>query len=597
MKNIYKILTAIVLITIVPSCNEDFLDRFPQDRIGVENFFNTEAELALYANNLYNFPGFGIYYNDAGTDNQSTTGNLEIKTMMIGAPDATTVTGGWNWGNLRTINIFLDNMGGADVADHILKHYEGVGRFFRARFYINMVKRYSDVPWYENKLTSSSDDLFKPRDSRSMVVDNIMADLQFAADNISENSQSGVLNNMVAKAYLARYALYEGTFRKYHDELSLTASADQFLQMARDVSKEIMDDGGYSIYNTGNPDSDYGTMFNSAVLNSNSEVILGTFSEFERRNSDWSETVFGNYENSPAKDLVQAYLMDDGSYYSAQTNFETNQFVEEFTGRDPRLSQTFAAPGFELIYSGTYAQFPGLYVQQLLKNFTGYHQVKGFVNSIDPATQADRDVPVLRFAETLLIYAEARAELGELTQGDLDMTVNDLRDRAGMPSMTMAPAIDAVQDTRYPNVSGQKAEILEIRRERRVELALEGYRHDDIMRWKAGKLLEAEPVGLYFPGLGNYDLNGDSEDDIKLIDVSESVPAIKEQNGLGVDLLYYKAGAVGTAAGVFLENGTSGNVVSIVERGTFVEPKYYYRPVPQTQVVLNPSLIQIFGWN
>jgi hypothetical protein len=174
------------------------------------------------------------------------------------------------------------------------------------------------------------------------------------------------------------------------------------------------------------------------------------------------------------------------------------------------------------------------------------------------------------------------------------MSINLLRDRAGMPNMTMTTATDPFQQTKYPGVS---AVLLEIRRERRVEMALEGYRYDDLMRWKAGKLLEEEPKGIYFDGLGKHDLTGDGIEDIVLLSESESIPDPKEQNSLGTTLVYYKAGNPGESVGVFLSNGNSGHIITVNERGTFQEPKYYYRPVPAAQVTLNPNLTQIFGWD
>jgi hypothetical protein len=316
-------------------------------------------------------------------------------------------------------------------------------------------------------------------------------------------------------------------------------------------------------------------------------------------NSGWWGYMFGNYEVNPTKDLLQAYLMTDGNPYTDQAGYETNQFVDEFQNRDPRLSQTYTYPGWELINTSTYAQGAGIYVQQLAKNFSGYHQLKGFVNETEASIQNNTDIPILRFAEVLLIYAEARAELGELTQNDLDATVNKLRDRVNMPHLTTTPGSDPVLQAQYPNLSGPMADVLrEIRRERRVELALEGFRFDDLMRWHAAKLIEREPEGLYFPGLGKYDLTGDGVEDIFLIPNSESIPAEgdKEENALGKKLIYYKVGPQGSDASFYLSNGTSGTCVTDPDRGSFNEPKYYYRPVPQPEVVLNPNLEQIFGW-
>ncbi len=598
MKNLQHIIIAFSMAVFALACNDDFLDRAPETSIGKENFFNSEADLSLYINNLYNFPGWGMYIGDLATDNAATTGNLEIKTIMTTNPSSATITEGWSWELLRDINFFLDNFDKADISAESLNHFEGLARFFRARFYMAKVKRYSDVPYYDFVLeTDNEEALLKGSDPRDFVVDKIFEDYAFAAANVFEDQPSGAVNRWVVKAYMARHALYEGTYRKYHDELGLQGSADRFLQMAKDNAKEIMDSGNFAIHNTGDPNNDYASLFTNGDLTSNSEVILANVSINDLKNSGSSATIWGDYEVSPSKDLLQAYLMTNGDYYTSQPGYETKLFVEEFEDRDPRLAQTYAAPGFVLDRVDTYTTGNGIYVQRLTKNFSGYHQRKGLVNSVDPDVIDEVDYPVLRYAETLLTYAEASAELGQLNQGDLDQTINLLRDRAGMPHLTMGVAMDPVQQARYPGISS--AELLEIRRERRIELALEDYRFDDLMRWKAGKLLEKEPEGLYFPGLGKYDLTGDGVNNIILIDNSESIPGAgdKEQNALGVDLIYYRAGMQGSDASVYLAEGNSGTVQTVAERGEFIEPKYYYRPIPETHVTVNPNLTQVFGWD
>ena len=601
MKKILNLLT-IFSIILLSACNDEFMDRFPETSIGTENFFKSEEDLAMYVFNLYDFPGLSIYGDDAynTSDNATTTGNTELKTMMISTPSSATITGGWNWEKLRSINLFLENVDRAEVSEDVLNHYIGVARFFRAKFYMHKVKRYSDVPWYDQTIGTSDEELlYKARDPRTMIVDKIFEDYRFAAQHVKTDQEEGAVDKWVVLAFQARHALYEGTFRKYHPELGLESSANTYLEMAANLSKQIMDNGGFSIYNTGNPESDYASLFVNTSLQSNPEVILTTLFENDVLNNGFWEWYFGDYEIGPSKDLLQAYLMNDGSYYSDVTDYQTKLFVEEFVNRDPRLTQTYAYPGWELINVDTYSQGGGIYKQRLQKNFSGYHQIKGFINTTDETVQNSVDVPVIRFAETLLTYAEAKAELGQLTQGDLDRTINILRDRAGMPHMSINPPIDPVQETRYPNVnSTQKNEILEIRRERRVELALEGYRHDDLMRYAAGKLLENEPEGLYFPGLGRYDLTGDGVEDIILLDLSESIPAAvdKEKNSLGETFIYYRVGPQDSDASFYLNNGTSGTVSTVKERGSFVDPKYYYRPIPQTHVTVNPNLTQLFGW-
>ncbi|WP_075558289.1 RagB/SusD family nutrient uptake outer membrane protein [Parabacteroides timonensis] len=596
-KELYSLATILACLA-ATSCNDSFMDRQPQTEIGVDSYFNTEQDLKMYCYNFYDFPNFNNYTADAGTDNQATTDVVEVKNIMISTnPNSTTVSAGWDWDKLRTINLFLENCERAAVAEDVLAHYQGVARFFRARFYMDKVKRFSDVPWYEKTLTTADEDLYKPRDSRDFVIQKIFEDFQFAAEHVKTGQETGAVDKWVVLTYMARHALYEGTYRKYHDELNLQSSAGTYLKMAADVALQIMNEGGFSIYTTGDVDNDYHTLFESSDLSTNPEIILATYFDRKIQGNGFWAFMFGNYIPCPTKDLVQSYLMKDGSYYSTQPGYETKQFVEEFQNRDPRMWQTLAWPGWELINTMTYAPGAGIYVQNLNKNFSGYHQIKGFINNKDEDYYLGIDYPVLRYAEVLLTYAEARAELGELTQDDLNKTINLLRSRTGIPAMKLNPIADPIMQKAFPNISST---LQEIRRERRVELALEGFRYDDLMRWKAGKLLEKEPEGLYFPSLGKFDLTGDGIEDIYLIPSSQDIPAEadKESNSLGKKLVYYRTGTIDdTNATVYLTEGTKGNILTIKEIGTFQEPKFYYRPVPKHEMELNPALApQLFGW-
>lgn len=598
MKKILYYLAATIVSIASTSCNDSFMDRQPHTEIGVDSYFNTEQDLKMYCYNLYDFPGFGIYTSDTGTDNQATTDVVEVKNIMISTnPNSTTISSGWNWEKLRTINLFLNNCHKAAVPADVLAHYQGIARFFRARFYMDKVKRFSDVPWYDKALTTSDKELYKPRDPRDLVIQKIFEDYAFAAEHVKTEQEDGAVNKWVVLTYMARHALYEGTFRKYHDELKLQSTANTYLKIAADAALRIMEEGGFNLHNTGDTENDYHTLFESIDLSANPEIILATYYDRKIKGNGFWAFMFGNYIPCPTKDLAQSYLMKDGSYYSAQSGYETKLFVEEFENRDPRMSQTIAWPGWELINTMTYAPGAGIYVQNLNKNFSGYHQIKGFVNNKEQDYSESIDVPVLRYAEVLLTYAEAKAELETITQNHLDRTVNLLRARVGIPSMTINPPSDPVMQKAFPNISST---LQEIRRERRVELALEGFRYDDLMRWKAGKLLEKEPEGLYFPSLGKFDLTGDGIEDIILIPSSQDIPAEadKESNKLGKKLVYYKTGTIDDSnATVYLTEGTKGNILTIKDIGTFKEPMHYYRPVPKNQVDLNPALApQLFGW-
>ncbi|GGM94897.1 hypothetical protein GCM10010967_30330 [Dyadobacter beijingensis] len=594
-----KHILLLALLAGVSACNDDYLEKLPQTSISPEAFFNTEGDLALYVNGLLSMPDMGIYLNDQSTDNAATTGAVEMKVVMTASPSSKTITGGWEWGRLRNINYFLDNYNKANATADVKAHYAGIARYYRAQFYLEKVARFSDVPWFSKTINPGDEALYKTQDSRAMVMDSVMADLAFAASNVRESVPVGTPGKWAVMAQYARTALYEGTYRKYHPELNLQATSGKFLETAATASGEIMASGKFAVYNTGKPDADYAALFASQDLSSNKEVILANaFDQVKDRRQNINSTVFGDYEQAPSRDLVQTYLMKDGTRFTDVAGYQQFGFVKEFQNRDPRLAQTLVYPGW--VRAGD----PSPYILRLNKNFTGYHQLKGYVNSTDNAVLNSVDVPVYRYAEVLLINAEAKAELGTLTQADLDKTVNLIRARVQMPALQLAAANgspDPVMAQKYPNVTGaNRGVIFEIRRERRVEFAFENQRFSDVMRWQAGKLLTAIPEGAYFAGLGKYDLTGDGVEDIILIDKSKTIPAeaSKEKNSLGVVLIYYRAGMIGEDVTVYLKNGNAGGtMVTETAARKFEDPKYYYRPIPQKEILLNPNLKQVFGWN
>ncbi|NRF41337.1 RagB/SusD family nutrient uptake outer membrane protein [Pedobacter foliorum] len=594
-KNIYILFATIAVL--ITACKKGNLDRFPQTEIAPNLFFNTEEDLALYVNGLLLMPDRGSYLNDQSSDNVATTAAVEVKNIMAGNANAQNITGGWNWKRLRDINYFLENYNKAKVTSEVKNHYIGLAKYYRAQFYLDKVQRFSNVPWYSGTLNPDDKELFKPSDPRALVMDSVMADLDFAYNHVREAVPAGTPGKWAVAVFYSRAALYEGTYRKYHTELNLKATANAFLETTVKITGEVMASKKFSIFNKNLPDQDYATLFSSQDLTSNPEVILVNIFDLAKKTSqNVNGVVFGDYEQAPARDLIQAYLMKDGSRFTAVPNYDKLGFVKEFENRDPRLAQTMAYPGWIRVPDAK------PYIQRLNKNFTGYHQLKGYVNSTDQTILNSVDFPVYRYAEVLLNYAEALAELGTLNQSQLDESVNLIRKRAGIPNLNLAQANaspDPLLQQQFNNVESNQGVIFEIRRERRVEFAFENTRYDDLMRWNAGKLLTKSPEGMYFAGLGKYDLTGDGVEDIILIDKSQTIPDEdhKEKNSLGVVLNYYRTGEIGSDATVFLKNGTSGGAIvteSAIRK--FEEPKYYYRPIPQQQVVLNNNLKQVFGW-
>ena len=497
-------LSVIVILTLY-GCNDNFMNRYPTDSFNDVNFWHNEGELSSYCNTLYPLliVGHGTRFDVGpmlGGDNQSD--NMAPVTPDVVAAGQQIVPasgGGWTWGIIRTCNYFLTRYNQTPISQDVKDIYAGEISFFKCMEYFRLVKRFGDVPWYNKDLSTISPELYAPRDSRILVMDSVLATINWAIDKLPAKSAAvkGRINRDAALALKARMCLHEGTFRKYHG----IQGYEKFLREAVDASNRLITEGNYALYNTGNPASDYSKVFCTLDLSNNREVIL--FRDYNdalsvttgtvRRLSDFTDNL------SATKALVDSYLCSDGKPISQSSLFQgNNDIFTEMTNRDPRLTQTIGGKIFPSPPTGTITKpsIPGAMVGEGIAP-TGYHILKYWVNDAAEYARSQLgilDAPVFRYGEILLIYAEAKAELGECDQAALDLSINKLRSRAGMPNMVITNLVKDSQSD-FPNLP---VLIDEIRRERRVELAIEGYRYDDLMRWKAGKLLEKEVLGMKF---------------------------------------------------------------------------------------------------
>ncbi|WP_211301974.1 RagB/SusD family nutrient uptake outer membrane protein [Chitinophaga niastensis] len=601
MKNLRLFISLIILGCAAASCNKDYLQRLPQTKITPDAFFNSPQDLETYTNGLYS--QFVIKSDDINSDNISSfSGGGEMDLMVENGLSSTTVgnTGWDNWNQLRSANFMLDNVYKAKGDQVAINHFIGIARFFRAQFYADKVARFSDVPWYSSAMSNIDSTLYKGRDPRAMVVDSIMADLQFAVDNIKADEGTRTrVTQWSALALMARFTLFEGTFRKYHDELNLQASAGTFFQKTAWACEQLMASGKFKIFTTGKGAQDYRFLFSSPTLSGNAEMIQWADYQQSLGIANNTHVVLG-WEWSLSQSLVYSYLMTDGTPFTSLPNYKNLDYTHTFNNRDPRLAETVAYPGFST------TQDKSLYIAK--PNLGAYDQLKYYPR--DPAQRqgwyADYSaLPIFRYAEVLLNYAEAKAELGTLAQSDIDNTINLLRDRVGMPHLNQGTANampDPVLAAAYPNVTGaNKGALLEIRRERRVELACEGLRFNDVNRWKAGMRFQDSQQGMYVAALGPIDMTGDNVPDIAIL-ASPSDTAVLA--GLTPDMRanisrFYLKDKDGKDNNFYLENGTNGHIMFTRDRDSkrvFIEPQYYYRPIPLAQTVLNPQLKQIFGW-
>ena len=562
------------------SC-EDMLDYQPKDRLSPDTYFKTETDCELWTNNYYTvFPSAeGIY-----SEPYDVIVRDVLADEISGVRKPMPTDGNWNWEKLREMNFFLSRA--SQVEDESVRlEYEGLTRFFRAYFYFEKVKRYGDVPWVDRPLGSDEEELYKGRDSRELVMEKVMEDVDFAIANLPEVQNVYRVTRWTARALKSRIALFEGTFRKYHG----LDGYEEFLQACVNASEPFLT-GPYSIYTSGStPYQDLFTSQNAIET----EIILARAytSAISGMTHDVNGHLTGATMGRPGmtRNVVNMYLMRDGSRYTDQENYAIKTFVEECKNRDLRMAQTLRTPGYKRI-GGSKELAP-----DLSRSTTGYQLIKYLTEEKYDANKAStNDMPLFRLAEVLLNYAEAKAELGTLKQADLDNTIRPLRARAGLPDLDMEEANAnpdpylSSPETGYANVTGDnKGVILEIRRERTLETPMEGLRYWDIMRWKEGKRFEKPIEGLYFPGTGEYDLDGNGSVDVCIYD-TEKAP------GNSADVLYLKLGS-----DIVLSKGTSGNVLAhSTQQRIWNEKRDYLYPIPTDDRVLTQGAIsQNPGWN
>lgn len=586
-----------VLATLLmASCNDSFLDRTPETEITEANFFKTDNDLELYSNQFYSY-FYTLASTTSMTDSPSDNvvcGNTTptIYKYMSGGITPGNI-GKWGWGEIRTVNFMIARTGNATGAN--VNHYTGLARLTRALLYYDKVLSYSDVPWFSRDLqTTDNDLLYKTQDSRALVCDSILADIDYAIANMKTaammNGDHTYLSKDVALALKARICLQEASWRKYHSELGLS-DADKFYTLAISACEQLMD-MGYVLA------TDYEGIFRNTSLAGNPEVIL--YQDFDRGlGLLWGyndQFAGGNYGLS--KDLFDSYLYlnEAGKAipFTSVSGFNTMFMVEAFENRDPRLKSTFMYPGWHRPSNDAHP-----YVQYI-NTVQGYQSIKwepmynnGNTTNWSPGNVCFGDVSKFRLGEILLIYAEAKAELGKLTQLDLDISINKLRDRAGIPHASLSDwlsVMDPVLDAKYSNVkSNQKGAVLEIRRERRIELACEGFRQDDLYRWAMGKTFENQGKGIYVGTTipAEIDLTGDGKPDVAVV---KSQAEKDSYQGTGIMAYIIKVDNFSVSSDGYLEPADKKGIY------TFKEPTYYYTPISVQDIQVNSNLLQNPFW-
>ncbi|MFV0564326.1 MAG: RagB/SusD family nutrient uptake outer membrane protein [Flavobacteriaceae bacterium] len=546
MKNNHYFLFLILFLLV--GCNDDFLDRYSETEINDGTFWNSEEDLKIYNNQLYaqyfttnKAYGGGFSGGYVTMDNYSDNAFLESPDdVRLGLNTVNTPgRSNWDWGLIRDINQGLENGANTNIDDAIKNIYLGEARLLRALDYYDKLKLYGKLPIIDRVLSENDELLYASQSSRNDVLAFIKADLDFAVLWLPESASLGRFNKQIAQAYKARIMLHEGTFRKYHN----LGEYETFLNEAESAAQAVISSDKYSI----DANANYIDLFSSVSLKGNNEVLF--YKEYGANVQIYSNiinliTFNSGVTFSGTKSLVSDYLCTDGLSIDESPLYQgDDNITNEFANRDLRLSNTFAQPN-------TYFVGDYLYLNSTPATISGTsspsgYQIAKFYNESQANAAWGQDIidaPLVRYAEVLLIYAEAKAELGTITQTDINNSINLLRAKAGVADLTLNAS--TVLD--------------DVRRERRVELAFEGFRYDDIVRWKQGPLLTEPVLGLKF----------------NTTDIADA-----GQFTVGEDIYL-------DANGYILSNRTY----------LFDESKNYYFPIPIEELSLNPNLDQTDGW-
>ncbi len=561
----FKILFAIGFLSIIFSGCEDILDKPPLDQMTQGTYFTNEENMRTFSYGFYSrhFVGYGVGYSygsyfsfqSLNDDFAPTTPTAFLKNVPT-TPSGTN----WNFTYVRRANLFIENIKSAPIPAEAKSHWTGVARFFRALEYARLVNTYGDVPWINKvPLETENETLYRPRDPRALVVDSILADFDYAAANVRavDGTKGLSVNKYVVLAFMSRIMLFEGTWFKYH--LGDATKSAAYLAKSKWAANEVITKGGYTLH------SDYRACFNSNDLATNKEMIL--YRKYETALLTHSLNSYNNKEaqSGMSKNLVDSYLCDDGLPILVSPKYLGDKAVNNtMTNRDPRMTLTMAK---ELRLYGVVSIY----------STSGYASIKFLNDATKELPEGSgslniTDAPVIRYGEVLMNYAEACAELGNITQSDLDLSINVLRNRTGVkvPALQVVggqPAINGVVYTDTNRDVTVSPIIWEIRRERRIELAMEGFRLDDLRRWK--KLEYANTNGT---------------------DINRGAWIVKSQ---------WPA----TLKAVIENNAAEGYItpcVTAASHRTFVDPKVYLDPIPLDQIKLyadqGVELKQNAGW-
>jgi hypothetical protein len=563
INHIVGILSFGLILMIISGCNK-YLDLQPQSEITDVVFWNTPNSFKLaanwfYQNSLSDPTSGGTLNSDNMADIAEDTQPDPVSSGTYVAPSDDGVWDG-SYTGIRNANKLITEGENSSLKNSVLA-YLGEGYFFRAFNYYTLFKQYGGVPIIDKVLATNDPEIYNARATRDETFSFILSDLDKAIADLSAKSatETGRICKEAAQAFKARVCLFEGTWREFHG----TGDANSLLDLAISESKSVIDSKSYSLYN-GKGIQSYRYIFIDNSSENDPESILVKHYVMSINPSGWPYGISWGYM-SPTKKIADMYLCKDGLPIDKSSLFEGyNLCRSEFYNRDPRMTESIIVPADSIVrpqFTEAEPQWPGVGNNRNVNS--GYMLYKFISEVASPYTSSagNFDWNDMRYAEVLLTYAEAKFERnGMISDADLDISINLLRDRVQMPHLTNTLVLANGLDMRT-----------EIRRERTVELAFEGFRWDDLRRWKTA---ETE--------LPNSLLS------IKVTGTQWDSPQITIGNNSTASIFY-------NLSADQLENGYK--VLQPKSQRKFDPAKNYLLPIPTKQILLNPDkLKQNPGW-
>ncbi len=520
MKFITLFISSLIVILMVSACQEDFLEKYPLDQVSEGDFLLKTKDHEIYMNQFYNWDllktgkfasGGGLYGLDINSDNFIGQNGLDDRLKGVRVSESNNSDWDMYYKYVRSINFYFDNYEKCIDTYDEYKEYLGEAYFFRALIYYQLMQRFGDVIWFDHQLDSNSPELYGKRTPRNEVADHIIADLDEAIKHLPATKRNDGLriDKWIALGFKSKVALFEGTWEKYHNGTAFGVSGadpDKYLKIAEEAAKKVIDSHLYKLYSTGDINNDYYQVHIQRDYSASKEVMF--WKKFSIALGITNKRMYTTEKpggKGLTKSLIDAFLCIDGLPTTKSPLFsesDLGDLEKEAQNRDPRFQQTIWTPKAPWkidngkVTSWDDGIYSNLFRSSSYSTTTAYVPRKGYDPDITTHSTSAEEAPdlIMRYAEILLNYAEAKAELGTITQADIDISIKPIRDRVGMPNIKLS---DITVDTNwhYPDLSPI---INEVRRERRIELNNEGHRWYDIARWAAADelIIGKRPKGI-----------------------------------------------------------------------------------------------------